>query len=1644
MKNLFFLFLVLVSTCTLQATELKQTKTQTGFIQNNGQWNSDVLFLARTKGMNAWITKQGIRYDFHTVTYKPSSKLPTLLSNENSKHEGRVRGSVIDMKCVGSNVSNDNPNGLQKTYYNYIIGQDKSKWASNVPVYNEIIRKEVYNGIDERLYFDGNYLRYDYIIAPNGNPLDIQLSFNGSKGININSDGELVIKTSIGDVVQQKLFAYQVIGNEKKQVECSFISKPGGKIGFTLENYDHSKPLTIDPLVYSTFLGGADTDYGIKVVLDLASNVIATGHTRSANFPTQIGSYDRTIDGERDAYVAKFNQDLSDLIFCTYYGGTRDDFVKSCAVDEAGYVVVCGYTFSNNLPCNTPDYDPTYNGGGDGYIAKISYSGAALVYGTYLGGTGADAVNDVVLTPFAADAIVVGTTNSTDFPVTAGAYKTTNKWLNDGFVTKMNVSGSGLVFSTLLGRDSTADECNGVALDRNGNAIVVGSTINGEFTPTGFPPLIRAKNSFPTSGSAFRKTNNNLTTIDGFLAKLGIGGNTIEYSTLIGGGGNDICLSVDVDKQGIAAVCGITTSNTDFNPTVFDQSFGGGSEGFVMRLGTTGGMYYSSYLGGSADEDVPNCIKYYDATGAVVVSGYTLSTDFPTGKIMDFNYHGGKEGFIIQLNSAGNLCNYSAYVGGATDDLIFGMAVSNIGNVYITGNTYSSNFPTTANAKFKEFNGSVDAFVTVINTCSVNLQSPKDTLVCPGKPLTLTNNATGTGNVRYNWVDVVKGVTVGTEASVTVIPDAPNVYSLTVTDDNCSKTISYTVTTKPLPTISTIEERKTCVGTSLNLSATADPSSTIEWYDAIDATISIGKGNTYSTAPLKNSVVLYVESTDTSTKCTSGRKPIKITVVPPPNAPFLDNASLCADNSATLTAIFPSDVNFKWYDSLTGGKLLQVGRTFTTPKVLKTTIFYIESLDTTTNCISAKRTAVTVTVLPSPNPMILGQNAACVNTTGLVYAVASNPKREYTWTITPNGTITGGLGTNQITVSWNAVGAGIISLKEKDLTSGCSKDVTYNVMVSNELSSTIAEIGSTKLCTGDSVVLDAGAGYTSYKWSNGETSQTITVKTAGEFSVAVQDAGGCKGNSNKVTVTLSPRPDPQIVGQKSTCVNGNPLQYSVTPIAINSYTWEVSPEGTIASGQGSSSITVNWTSAGSGWVKVTESSTNCSTANTMAVTISTSLSTTITAIGKTALCEGESVVLDAGNFAKYTWSTGETSRTITVTKAGSYTVDIEDAGGCKGSSQPIVITVSPLPVPTITVLGKTTLCEGESVDLIAGVFSSYLWSNGATSKNITVNTAGKYSVTVTNSSGCVGTSADVVVTVNPLPLIPIISQKGDDSLVVSPFDVNSTYAWKLNGADIGLSSNVIFASTDGSYTVEVTNANGCKNISQPFTYLKPSSAVLTVAISPSMISASAGETVKIPLVITSSKNLTQATASNFTAEVSVDQSVLVQNNGTSTIDNLNRRVVAISGTRKDGNDTLAIIEMKAGLGEIETSPIILKSMVFQSGKAQVTTKDGEFHLTGICKEGSTRLYKSGAVLSLFTYPNPANDVLNLDVTVAEAGRHRITLTNTLGEEVAELYNNSISGSQVITNSLVDIPNGLYFIVLQSPTQKVVHKLYIVK
>ncbi len=1657
---------VCCSVCYLQAAPQQPlVHVPKVFIQNKGQWQSNVRYLAKTGGMNAWVTSSGIRYDFYRA-----ATIPTVAQASASiSHSGAVptlEGTVVDMTFKNSTQPLDVPNYLQNTYYNYYVGADPTKYASHVPLFGELTRRGIYPGIDLRLYFDGGLLRYDVIVAPGAMTGRIELEFSGADSLSINSLGELVLHTSIGDIIQQKLYAYQLVHGVQQPVSCAFKKIEKGVYGFHLGNYDHTKELIIDPVLYSTYLGGQQTDEGRDIGIDPNGDIVIMGVTNSSSaegFPAFNGPY-LNLKQPTDAFVTKFKADLSSIIYSTYYGSdaagsnSGKDIAYCGAVDK----VTGNVTFAGSTKGVVPAVgggDHTYHGNGDAFIAKLNGSGAVM-YSRTLGGTKSEEVLDLVIVPNTEEAIVVGHTTSTDFPTTPGTIRPAMPkilsltqppdtiTMEDGFVTKIATSGT-TVFSSFIGADSSNEICTGVALDRNNGIVIVGTTLSYNFTNQTNIDIFPF-NAF-LYGRGYRSNNTTPSTIDGFLVKINAAGNVLESGTLIGGSGHDRCLAVDVDKNGFAAICGSTTSS-DFGATTYDFSLGGMKEGFVMKININGGPpLFSSYLGGtgSGDEEEMRSVKF-DDKGSIAVCGVTNSTDFPGAAITDLPYKGGtSEGVVVQLKPDGSAAEYRSFLGGSSQDECNAIALNSVG-IYVTGITYSHDFPLVNKPSYsKQLLGFYDAFVMTLNSCTVFPQAASDTTVCAYKQLTLKNTATGTGTIHYIWEDAVTGsLTDTTTGEYTFVPTVPTKITLTVKDDNCSKSVTYQISTMPVPTISSVSERKTCIGTVLPLTATAgDPKNIIAWYDSPTATTPIWTGATFTTPPLTTSTTYYVESTDTTTGCSSVRTPIKIAVLPVPPEPVTATLSQCGGSTATLTATFPPDVNFRWYDAPKGGNLLYVGRTFTTPTIINsTTSYYIETLDTATNCTSAKRTEAKVIVLPSPQPVITGQNAACVNSSGLTYSVQAGSNRTYTWSISPNGSISNGNGTNQVTVSWNALGVGVLTITEKDQTSGCSKDTTYAVRISNELQSTILMNGSPALCEGDSIILDAGAGYTNYKWSTGETSKTITVKQPGSFSVEVADAGGCKGKSNVVDVTVSPKPKPIISGQNAVCINSAPVTYSVPNVAGNTYKWTVTSEGTIASGDGTSSITVNWLTAGTATIKVTETGGVCSKDTSFTVAVSSSLSPTVTALSKTTLCDGESVILDAGTFAKYTWSTGETTQTITVKIAGTYTVDVEDAGGCKGKSQPITVTVSPLPTPSITANGKLDFCEGDSVILDAGQFAQYNWSTGATTRTITIKTAGAYSVTVTNAAGCTGSSSQENVTVYPLPVASTIAPQGEDSLIAFGIQPGNTLQWKLNGVSItGATGTNLKAEQDGDYTIETTSANGCVVTSGVFNYTKPSTAVLTVAISPKTISGAAGETVKVPLVITSSKNLTQATASSFSAELAVEPTVLIPATGSSTIDNLNRRIITVNGTRKDGNDTLAIVELKAGLGAVEISPIVLKSLTFTSGKAQVTTVDGEFKLTGICTDGGVRLFKPGnTLLTVATEPNPTSDVLNITVTAAEVGEHKVYITNALGAKQSEVYTGSIIGTQVIAGSVREIPAGVYFVCVQSPTEVVVRRIVIAK
>lgn len=325
------------------------------------------------------------------------------------------------------------------------------------------------------------------------------------------------------------------------------ILRSRNEVGFAIGSYDARLPLTIDPvLVYSTFLGGAGSDQGFAIAVDSAGNAYVTGSTTAA-FPTTAGAFDTSLNGSFDAFVTKFNAAGTAIVYSTVLGGSRSDVGSGIVVDGSGNAYIVGRTGAD-FPTTAGAFDTSPNGDVDTFVVKLNATGSALVYSTYLGGSGSEflTLNKGIAVDAAGNAHVVGATNSANFPATAGAFDTSFNGGSDGYVTKLNADGSALVYSTFLG-GSRDDVATGIALDASGNTYVTG------WTDSNLVP------SFPTTPGAF---DTFISGHDAFVTKLDPTGSTLVYSTFLGGSNTEALSEpvIAVDGAGQAYVAGGTAS----------------------------------------------------------------------------------------------------------------------------------------------------------------------------------------------------------------------------------------------------------------------------------------------------------------------------------------------------------------------------------------------------------------------------------------------------------------------------------------------------------------------------------------------------------------------------------------------------------------------------------------------------------------------------------------------------------------------------------------------------------------------------------------------------------------------------------------------------------------------------------------------------------------------------------------------------------------------------------------------------------------------------------------------------------------------------------------------------------------------------
>ncbi len=671
------------------------------FEANQGQTDPQVKYMARGNGYTVFLTANDTVFALQSseqaatqVNGKPHFTAPS-----------KTRTAAIHMHLVDGNGQPQIAAGSQLPgHSNYFIGNDRSQWHSNVAQYARVSYRDVYPGVDMAFYGVQKRLEFDFIVAPGASPAAIRLGVTGANRIATDPSGNLMLASSAGNVLLHKPVAYQQKDGARQPVEASFVLRAKNQVSFELGNYDRSRELVIDPSVsYATYLGGTSEDDGNAIAVDGSGNAYVTGQTKSMDFPTKNALYG-TNKGVFDAFVTELSP-TGTLVYSTYIGGTSNDSGNAIAVNASGDAFVAGGTNSSDFPTHGA-YQSTLKGATNAFVLELNSTGSTLMYSTFLGGTGGDVAHGIALDS-GGNAYVVGSTTSTDFPAPNNLPFETE----GGFLTELNSSGNTLVYSTYLGA-GPADFAAAVAVDAAGNAYVTGGTESPTFHTT-------PANVFqPTCGS---DGNCNNGFYDAFVTVVMPGGSGFVYSTFLGGELSDKGLGIAVDSaSGDAYVTGVTSSTKFPVMSPLQATFGGGLlDAFVTELNPTGTkLIYSTYLGGSGDDT--GLAITVDSSQNAYVTGETASSNFPVASPTQSKSNGQNDAFVSQINAGGSALVFSTYLGGSLNEntattgggaSFAGIAVDSAGsNIYVTGSTSSSDFPTVA-AEQPTTGGTGDAFV---------------------------------------------------------------------------------------------------------------------------------------------------------------------------------------------------------------------------------------------------------------------------------------------------------------------------------------------------------------------------------------------------------------------------------------------------------------------------------------------------------------------------------------------------------------------------------------------------------------------------------------------------------------------------------------------------------------------------------------------------------------------------------------------------------------------------------------------------------------------------------------------------------------------------------------------------------------------
>ncbi|MGV3613437.1 MAG: gliding motility-associated C-terminal domain-containing protein [Fluviicola sp.] len=683
--------------------------------------------------------------------------------------------------------------------------------------------------------------------------------------------------------------------------------------------------------------------------------------------------------------------------------------------------------------------------------------------------------------------------------------------------------------------------------------------------------------------------------------------------------------------------------------------------------------------------------------------------------------------------------------------------------------------------------------------------------LCEGATLNLTTPLVS--GATYSWTGPNSFTSTLQNPSIPTITSAgAGTYTVTVTVSGCSSSAGSTnVVVNPAPVAPAVSSNSpVCQGSPINLSAPVIPGATYQWSGPGSFSSTI-PNPTIASAALSNAGTYSLQITVGGCASTVSSTTNVVVNPTPTAATASSNSPVCQNAAINLSATTVSGATYSWtgpnsFSSTDQNPIIPNAQSVNAGSYSVTTIV---------NGCSSSANATSVVINPGTT-IALGtvtNPTTCSSTDGSIQ-VTGSATGNLMWTGTSSGSQMGV--TLPATIPNLGSGSYTITLV---LASGCSSNALAQTLSGPAAPATpmITPGGPTTFCAGGSVTLTSSAAST-YLWSTGETTQSISVSAAGSYTVTVGNGSGCVATSSATAVTVNAAPSVPIItpgGPTTFCTGGS---VTLTSSAAAGNTWSTA--------ETTQAITVST----SGTYTVTVSNGTCSStsAGTTITVTAPPATPTITPGGPTTFCAGGSVTLTSSAPTGNTWSTAETTNAITVSTSGSYTVTV-GSGSCSATSMPISVTVNPAPTATITPGGPTSFCAGGSVTLTASPGSSYLWSNGETTQSIIASTTGSYTVTVT-TSGCSATSAPTAVTVSTIPAPPTITPSGPttfclgDSVTLTS-SPGGAYMWSN-----GETTPAITVFNSGSYTVTITTSGCSASSSSTAVIVNPTPTTPTITV----------------------------------------------------------------------------------------------------------------------------------------------------------------------------------------------------------------------